>query len=57
MHVSHLSQHRMELKPGVSLTDVASGTSYRIGDAIRVRLAGVDISQGNIDFVPEEAVV
>lgn len=54
VHSSHLSEHRLELAEGVSLFDAVSGKRYRIGDAIRVKVAGVDISQGNVDFVPAQ---
>ncbi len=51
IHISHLSEGHMELVEGVSLSDPHAGKSYRLGDTLRVRVAGVDISQGNVDFV------
>ncbi|MDL2252938.1 ribonuclease R [Ruminococcaceae bacterium OttesenSCG-928-I18] len=51
IHISNLSDGSMELIDGVSLTDTHTGKSYRLGDLVQVRVAGVDISQGNVDFV------
>lgn len=34
----------------VKLTEVVSGTTYRVGMPMRVRVAGADVSAGNIDF-------
>lgn len=51
IHITNMSEGKMDLVEGVSLTDSRSGKSYRLGDAIKVKVAGVDISQGNVDFV------
>ena len=32
--------------------NLLTGKTYRIGDPIRVRCAGADVSAGNVDFVP-----
>lgn len=55
VHVTQLSDHRLELQDGVALFDAVSGKKYTIGDAMRVKLTGVDISQGNLDFTPDPA--
>jgi ribonuclease R len=47
-----LSGHSLVLTQGVSLRDAASGRTWRLGDAMRVRLVAVDIAAGNIDFEP-----
>ncbi len=52
VHASVLSQNRLELVDGIALREEKSGLQYRIGDALRVRVAGVDVSQGKVDFVP-----
>ncbi|MDL2214314.1 ribonuclease R [Clostridia bacterium OttesenSCG-928-O13] len=57
VHTTLLSEHRLELKEGVSLYDAVSGREYRIGDAVRVKVVGVDVSQGNIDFALADSVV
>ncbi|MDL2327628.1 ribonuclease R [Ruminococcaceae bacterium OttesenSCG-928-A11] len=55
VHITKLSDHRLELQDGVCLMDPVTGASFRVGDAMRVQLVGVDISQGNLDFVPDPA--
>lgn len=50
IHVSRLSNNHMELSGGMVLSDPLSGKSYRIGDALGVRVESVDVSQGNVDF-------
>lgn len=52
IHISHLADGHMDLMEGVSLSDPLTGKSYRIGDEITVRVAGADVSQGNVDFEP-----
>ena len=47
-----LSEHPLTLTEGASLHDVQTGQSWRIGDTLRVRVAAVDVSCGQIDFVP-----
>lgn len=50
IHVSHLSSDHMDLVEGISLTDPIMGKSYRIGDAVKVKVISVNVSQGNVDF-------
>lgn len=49
-----LSDHPLTLAEGCALRDPLTGQSWRIGEAIRVRVAGADVSAGRIDFVPED---
>ena len=44
----------LTLTEGMALRDAASGKSWKLGDAIRVKLAAADIASGNVDFVPAE---
>ena len=44
--------HRMTLIHGMALADLQTGRSYKIGDALRVKLVGADVSSGHVDFVP-----
>ena len=44
--------HRMTLIHGMALADLQTGRSYKIGDALRVKLVGGDGSSGHVDFVP-----
>ena len=53
IRTSDLSEHELRLTEGLAVKDELTGRSWRIGDMIRVELAGVDVAQGNIDFVPE----
>ncbi|MEG1126704.1 MAG: hypothetical protein RSE10_08385 [Oscillospiraceae bacterium] len=39
---------------GVSLSDPLTGKIWRLGSEIKVKLIGVDVAHGNIDFAPEE---
>lgn len=50
IHISRLPEEHLDLVEGVSLTNPLTGIGYRIGDGIRVKLVGVDIARGNIDF-------
>lgn len=50
VHISHLSDGEMSVVNNISLVDVLSGKSYRIGDPVKVRLIGVSVSAGNVDF-------
>lgn len=38
----------------MELKETHTGKAFRVGDAIRVTCAGVDVNAGNIDFVPED---
>lgn len=48
-----LSDHPLTLTEGCALRDPLTGQSWRVGDTLRVRVAGADVSAGQIDFVPE----
>ena len=50
IHVSRLSDGEMTLANSMSLVDSLTGKSYRIGDPVRVKLIGVSVSAGNVDF-------
>lgn len=50
VHISRLPEEGLRLVEGVSLTNPASGYGYKIGDSVRVKLVGVDVAQGHIDF-------
>ena len=34
----------------MTLTERISGTRYRIGDPVRVKVTGADVSAGDVDF-------
>lgn len=38
----------------LSLTDIHSGRRFAMGDRVKVRCVGADVSAGNVDFVPED---
>lgn len=52
IHVSNLSMNQMHLVDGVALSDVLSGKTYRLGEPIKVKVTGVTVSQGTVDFSP-----
>ena len=54
VRAAQLSDHPLTLTEGCALYDAQTGQSWRIGDAIRVRAAAVDVSCGQVDFVPAE---
>ncbi len=47
-----LSAGPLTLTEGMALRDAASGKSWKLGDALRVKLAAADIASGNVDFLP-----
>ena len=57
VHISELGQDYFEFdEASFSLKGRASGMSYRLGDAVSVRIAGVDSDTRKIDFVLEGGV-
>ena len=57
VHISELGQDYFEFdEASFSLKGRASGMSYRLGDAVNVRIAGVDSDTRKIDFVLEGGV-
>ncbi len=48
-----LSEHRLEVEDGVRLVDPVTGSSWRLGQEVKVRLVAVDVSQGHVEFAPE----
>lgn len=52
VHVSALSSHALELRDGFALYDAVSGKSYKLGEPLRVKVAGVNVAMGHVDFVP-----
>lgn len=57
LRASALSEHRLELREGVALYEPYSGQEYRVGGVLQVRVAAVDVSQGNVDFVLPDAII
>jgi len=51
VHISMLDMFNPTLTEGYSLYCPISGTEYKIGDTVQVRVAGTDILNGNVDFV------
>lgn len=49
-----LSENPLTLTEDAALYDPQTGRAWRIGDAMRVRVAGVNVGQGNVDFVPAD---
>lgn len=49
-----LSENMLTLTEGAALRDTLTGKEWRIGDAMRVCVAGVNVAQGNVDFVPAD---
>lgn len=49
-----LSAGPLTLAEGMALRDAAAGKSWKLGDALRVKLAAADIASGNVDFVPAD---
>lgn len=47
---AQLCQGEAEVVDGVALRDPLTGKSWRLGDAMRVRADGADVSLGHIDF-------
>ena len=57
VHISELGQDYFEFdEASFSLKGRASGLSYRLGDAVSVRIAGVDSDTRKIDFMLENTV-
>lgn len=50
VHVSQLRDDYYEVN-GTELVGVATGTTYKIGDAMKVRLVAVDVEQSKLDLV------
>lgn len=55
IHVSRLSDSELTVVNNISLVDSVGGKSWRIGDHLKVKLIGVSIPAGNVDFEPAEA--
>lgn len=54
VHISHLDKGHLKLQDGIALADAVTGARYQIGEPIRVRVSGVHVAQGNVDFVPAD---
>ncbi|MEG0649913.1 MAG: ribonuclease R [Oscillospiraceae bacterium] len=54
VHISKLGKGEPVIVEGVSLSDPLTGKIWRLGSEIKVKLIGVDVAHGNIDFAPEE---
>lgn len=54
IHITDLSERRLELVEGIAFLEPVSGKEFRLGDDITVQVAGANVSQGNIDFVVSE---
>ncbi len=57
VHISLLDMFNPVLTEGYSLNCMISGTEYKIGDKIRVRVVGTDILNGNVDFAPADVEI
>ncbi|WP_367924883.1 ribonuclease R [uncultured Ruthenibacterium sp.] len=49
-----LSTRELQLIDGVALVEPAGGRRWAVGDVMRVTLAGVDVTAGNVDFEPAQ---
>ena len=54
IRISEMPGH-FEYDGKIEVKDRDSGRRFRIGDRIRVKVAGADVSSGNVDFVLEES--
>ena len=52
VHVSRLSDNELTVINGIDLVDLFSGKSWRLGDPMKVKVIGVSVSAGNVDFEP-----
>ena len=50
VRAGELSRGRLVLSKNAALTDETGGKSWRVGDAVRVKLLAADVASGNIDF-------
>lgn len=50
VHIAKLGRGEPVIVEGVSLSDPLTGKIWRLGSDIRVKLVGVDVAHGNIDF-------
>jgi len=57
VHISLLDMFNPVLTEGYSLNCMISGTEYKIGDEIRVKVVGTDILNGNVDFAPADVEI
>lgn len=51
LRIESLPEGNYDYDGRVQLTEIASGTHYRVGMPLRVLVAGADVSAGNVDFV------
>ena len=52
VRADHLPEGSYEYDGYVALTDTATGRTYKVGDRFDIVVAGVDVSAGNVDFMP-----
>ncbi|MBQ8604088.1 MAG: ribonuclease R [Oscillospiraceae bacterium] len=57
VHISLLDMFNPILTEGYSLYCPVSGTEYKIGDEISVKVVGTDILNGNVDFAPADVQI
>ena len=50
VRAGELSRGRLVLSKNAALADETGGKSWRVGDAVRVKLLAADVASGNIDF-------
>ena len=50
VRAGELSRGRLVLSKNADLADETGGKSWRVGDAVRVKLLAADVASGNIDF-------
>ncbi len=56
VHISLLDMFNPVLTEGYSLYCPITGTEYKIGDRIKVKVTGTDILNGNVDFAPADII-
>lgn len=54
IRISSMPEGNYDIESGLSVTEMLSGKSYRVGDKIFVQCVKSDISNGNVDFVLEQ---
>ena len=53
LHTDNMGEGYYESDGMISLTNIATGTKYRVGDEIRVKVINANVNSGKIDFALE----